>query len=456
MSRKVAVALFCVLLLPASLALAWGPHPDIGNAGARALDKDDPFRAWIGNIGLVGPLSWWNDMAGGGAIVSVGKYHVYARDCFEIPGLKFVAYSGHGRPGSGTYEAYFSRLLQAMHTETTEASMGWLGAVLHDAEDTGAPPHAAMISGPLHGKMENWVDGKKIDITGYEPRLLGKTEEEALKGYVKRLTELSEYSRQRAKKIKPLAEADDRAACEPLILECANETARAVADVLHTLGYLQSQMKPVPGTAGLAGTIASPADPNGLTPKIMLEGTKFSTFADIEGRYGFRNLPPGKYKAFAMMPRCKPQTFEVTLEADMQVRKDVDLAANDNLLRNGDMSVRWLRKDRPDTWYASLDRDKVWRWTSAPFTVTPGQRLQVRVKWAKDSDAQVNILWKDGKWIPERAIGPDAEDLNVTVPAAKGPFSSRISILTRDGNLKSVEDVSVVVVSEASTQPSDK
>ena len=109
-------------------------------AGVRVLAKNDPFRTWIGNVGLVDGLSWWNDWAGGTAIANVGEYRVYTRDCFEIPGLTLVGYSGHGGPETGTYEAFFSRLLQALHTETTAASLGWLGAVLHDTEDTGAAP----------------------------------------------------------------------------------------------------------------------------------------------------------------------------------------------------------------------------------------------------------------------------------------------------------------------------
>ncbi|MHB8817242.1 MAG: hypothetical protein ACYDAE_28820, partial [Steroidobacteraceae bacterium] len=83
--------------------------------------------------------------------------------------------------------------------------------------------------------MENWLDGTQIDMKGYRPRLLGATDEEALAAFLVRMGGLADFSRLRAERLLPLIQVDDRARCEPIALESAAETARVVADTLHTL-----------------------------------------------------------------------------------------------------------------------------------------------------------------------------------------------------------------------------
>jgi hypothetical protein len=451
MPSKILIPLVACIVLWTSPSLAWGPHPDIGMAAVKVLDKDDPFMVWAGaNSGAVANLSWWNDMAGGNAIVGVCGVRVYTRDCFDIPGFRPTSdYTGHGGPETGTYEVFFARLLQAMRTETTENAMCWLGAVLHDSEDTGAPPHAGKaFSGSQHGPMENWVDASKIDISGYKPKLLGKTEAEAIKGYVKRLNELHEYSLERAKKMFPLAQAKDRAACEPLALECANESARAVADVLHTLGYLQSQMKPVKGNGGLTGTIKCPADPERLTPRILLKGTAFSTQADLKGNYEFRNLPPEKYTAILIMPCCKPREVEVTVEADKQTTKNIALETNGNLLRNGDFSVRWLREDQPDGWYGRPIKDGVTQWLSELFFVKPGQTIRLDMNLKEGAQVQAQIVWEGQDWDGKQAAKPGDSSLTRIIPEdtkTEKVRTARIFIRCKDPLWKVAQSVSVKV-----------
>ena len=50
----------------------------------------------------------------------------------------------------------------ALLSESPANAARWLGSLLHFVEDTGSPPHAAEIRGPLHIKMENWIDAGKI------------------------------------------------------------------------------------------------------------------------------------------------------------------------------------------------------------------------------------------------------------------------------------------------------
>ena len=62
-------------------------------------------------------------------------------------------------------------------------------------EDTGAPPHAAIVGGDLHGKTETFANPEKLQITGYRPRSLGRTGDEAVAGLQQRMAGLIEFSK---------------------------------------------------------------------------------------------------------------------------------------------------------------------------------------------------------------------------------------------------------------------
>jgi hypothetical protein len=320
---------------------------------------------------------------------------MFTRDVFAfytyVPPL--YSHSGHGEAKSESYTKLFTRVYQAMQMETTNNALGWLGAVLHDTEDTGAPPHAAFdLAGSRHPAMETWVDSKKIDITGYKANLLGKTLEQALVGYNQRMSDLHDYSLERAKKIIPLVDAKDRPAAEVLILECALEAARATADTLHTLGYLQSQMKPIPGTGVLSGDIKATKPGENFTAKIMMQDTVYSTLSDLNGHYEFRNLPVGKYQLVVMMPGAKPAFLETTVEADKTTTLDIPLVNDGNLLRNGGFSVRWAQKDIPDGWYKKA-RNKESEWWSERFLAHAGQSYRVTIDWKEGAEGEAVINW---------------------------------------------------------------
>jgi hypothetical protein len=129
-----------------------------------------------------------------------------------------------------------------------------VGSLLHFVTDSGSPPHALGIRGDLHVKMENWLDASRVDLTGYEPQLLGPNDEEAAQGLEKRMTGLIQFSKVRAERMLPFAQANDRFHVEPLAMECATETAKVTADVLHTLLTL----------AGQASSGVCPKDPSSL------------------------------------------------------------------------------------------------------------------------------------------------------------------------------------------------
>lgn len=395
--RMVMILAFGLILMSPAEAVAWGPHPDIGIAAGKALDKEDPFLIYIKNdINSLGNLSWMNDFVGG--VTSVRGVRMYPGDVFFFPGFPRpnTLYPGHGMPETGSYEPLFRRTLQAMQTETLDNFMFWLGSLMHDTQDTGAPPHALFIQTPLHGPMESWVDASKIDITGYKPKLLGKTEDQAVQGFIQRMKELHVYGKERGEKILPHAQAKDRPACEPLILECALESARATADVLHTIGYLQTQMKPPAGTGGLSGTIKAELDPERMPVRVMLQGTSFSTLSDLKNRYEFRNLPPGKYTMVVLYPRYKSKTLPVTVEANKENEQDVELQSSGNLLRNGDLSVFYAKSGTPEGWIRSpFDQPPNVTWVCEPVLAKPGQAVRLTVKWKPDAKGHAIVGWKD-------------------------------------------------------------
>ena len=258
-------------LLISATAFAWGPHPEITEAGLSALGKDHPLIARLGpEAAKLREYCWMADWRRS----LQGDF--YADDFLLFPAA--TKHYDHLCPEvKATYEPYFRRALQALRTETPTNAARWIGSILHFTEDTGSPPHAAEFKGDLHSKMENWIDAKAIRIEGYTPRLLGEDDDAAVAGFLRRMDGLIAYSKERGLKLKPIIEAGDRKTAEPLVLECALETSRVVADLLHTLGKLGDPLNR--DGASLRGTIASKAAPGleKVPAKVMIEGTLFST-----------------------------------------------------------------------------------------------------------------------------------------------------------------------------------
>src|SRR5262249_16892135 len=155
----------------------------------------------------------------------------YADDYLIFPGV--ARHLDHILPEvKETFRPYFKRAVQALRTENSTNAARWIGSLLHFAEDAGPPPHAAQTRGDIHTKMENWVDAKLMHIRDYQARLLGTTEEGALEGFMKRMDELVEFSKIRGNKLRIPVTIGNRTAVMPVVLECALETSRMVADLL--------------------------------------------------------------------------------------------------------------------------------------------------------------------------------------------------------------------------------
>lgn len=402
------VLAMAALLLCSAPALAWGPHVEIAAAALKVLDKDDPFLACIGrDTSSLAGLALVNDWAHYDDVSRAQGMRIYARDYVFWPGrpTNLTPYKadllGHGLfLDDGSHEAFFARALQAMRTETAPNAVGWIAALTHLTQDTGAPPHASegrglkvCKTGLRHGELEGWLRADQIAIAGYKPRLLGKTDKEALAAYLARMKDLQEFAIQRARRAGPLVDAEDRKAVEPILLESALECSRALADLYHTLGALHAQHKPAADTGRLAGTITPPPGEDLFHAKVVLEGTTFSTLADARGRYEFRNLPATKYNMRVMMPRCKPAAAEVSVAAGAETARDFALEQTGNLLRNGDFSVRWMREGVPDG-FREVARSVAAQWWSERVIVKPGTTYRLSVKWKKGAQGEAVLLWQ--------------------------------------------------------------
>jgi hypothetical protein len=370
---------------PCSL-LAWGPHPTITQA---ALDALGPGDALVHHLGPQAQRltnnAWMADYRN--LVFEEPGEVIYANDFLLFP--EAPEHLDHICPEvKKTFRPYYLRALQALRMETTTNASRWIGSLLHFIEDTGSPPHAAEIRGALHSKMENWVDARKIHIQGYQPQSLGTTEEEAFKGLLQRMDRLIEYSRERAAKVRFGVEIGNRAAVEPIVLECALETSRVTADLLHTLGQFVSGLSN--HLCLLHGVVKSrePAGTERFATKVVIQGSSWSTLADASGHFEFRNLPPGKHEILAFRPGNGVLRHSVELRPGTNTVELMLPSAQTNLVRNGDFKVKWVRKDAPDCWVATKSS-----WEGEVIPLKVGQRYRLTAKFQPAVDGEVVVRW---------------------------------------------------------------
>jgi hypothetical protein len=324
------------------------------------------------------------------------RYGVYTDDFLLFPSVP--RHIGHMVPEAKAILApLFRRSLQALRTENAFNAARWIGSLLHYIEDCGSPPHAAGIGGgPLHSAMEGWFDAKRIEIDGYEPVLLGRTDDEAVRGFEARIERLIAYSRDRGLRLAPRLEALERREDQELILESALEVARAVADALHTLFRLG--LAPIePSGCELRGRVTI-AGHDALPPgraRVMLAGTELSTVTDLAGHYSFRHLPPGRVTPLVQATGAETGRVEsIELRPDRPAQRDIALAPDRfgaNVIRNARLDLSWYGRDVPDGW--RRDERDAKRWASLPVPVAAGTRLRLFVEYT-GAPAPVAIRWR--------------------------------------------------------------
>lgn len=382
--RKSPVRITAICLLLAALTVsahAWGPHPDITRAALEVLPDKERWREVLGGqYDALAHYSWMPDQAG----QDFGDY--YPDDYLLV--RAFPRYVGHMMPTvREAWEPYFRRALQGLRTETPVNAARQMGPIIHFVEDSGAPPHARPIGSPHHGPLENWVDRTLISIPDYQPQLLGTDDDSAVEGLMERVDRLVEFSIERADRALPLVERgeEERPNVEPIILESALESARATADVLHTLFTVA--FAHIPEGGGLQGTVTTGVfhpgaenrnrkgariillhdepyrAPGGQPASLMEAVSDYSTVAytapdmpdDVgwQGAFEFRNLTPGVYRALAYRTGSQWVVSEpVDLEVGRTTELHLDLPPAEpegNIIQNPDGTLAYLHAT-PDRW----------------------------------------------------------------------------------------------------------
>ncbi len=375
--------------------LAWGPHDRITAVAQAALPEQERARAvaWFGND--------WKQMES--YCLMPDQQRGMLRTFFPSDYLLWPVvprHMGHMPPDVlQTYEPYCKRALQAMRTESPQNAARWIGSLVHFVEDIGAPPHAAGIGGEMHKRLENWLDAKAITIGDYKPQLLGSDDRTAIAGLIGRVNGLMAYSKARAESIRDAVAALPSRQDQPVILECANESARVVADLLHTLlklGLSESRHLTLSGRVTLPPGAPLP----GQAAKVILPGTEFSTLTDTNGGWSFYNLPAGHYRVAIERIGCA-----TVLDAGT----DVALAPSNppgNLVRNPDFALSWLTGKTPDHWTAisasaklnGFESDNIRIRSNVVYRVgiaeaAPGVQVGVRWRVEPAGGSVTNVVW---------------------------------------------------------------
>ena len=428
-NSRAAVAVLSAVMLSAQ-AFAWGPHSEIAQAALDAMGPDGPLVRVLGSDAQ--RLTQYVWMADWRQQLLVRSDEVFYSDDYLLFPAATRHYSHICPEVKQTYAPYFRRALQALRTESPRNAARWIGSLLHFTTDTGSPPHAAEILGPVHSKMENWVNGKLIHLPGYQPRLLGADDAAAEAGFLRRMDGLIAFSKERAQRCRADLDADRREAVEPVVLESALETARVTADLLHTLGVLAAK---ITGNAALTGKVIAPkiehVSLSRLSAKVVLLGTHFSTLTEPDGSYSFRQLPAGEYRlVVSALGRVSEPQF-VKLAAAAAVTLDpVDLSpgADGNLVRNGTLDLRWVSGETFDHWSMRKPPGKLAEktpmrdWEGEWIPLESGVTYLLAARW-KSTDAQ-----EGGPLVFIRTKAKPAHDALPTDSAPVIPGGSDVSI----------------------------
>jgi hypothetical protein len=329
-----------------------------------------------------------------------------------------------------TYGPFFLRALQALRTEDQANAARWMGSLLHFVTDSGSPPHTIGLVGPNHSKMENWLDASKIDLRGYKPQLLGNNDSEAVEGLRKRMDGLIARNAEIGKRMVPYAQADDRTNVEPLALDCAIETAKVTADVIHTLFVLSS--REVSGDkSSLVAIVTAPAlvEHPLLPAKLVLLGTGFSTLSSLNyslaqqysGSFLLTHLPPGVYRAAIERPGAETLfTSPFTLRNGRQTLFEwrlLQASPGSNQVQNPDFALRWVSSSSPDHWHHD---DKCHCWLSDNIPVTHGHLYRATIEPKMPAARTVSLEWMAQHWkrTEDASIDVSSEGTTVTAPDA--------------------------------------
>ncbi|HUR46159.1 MAG TPA: hypothetical protein VMZ27_09820 [Candidatus Saccharimonadales bacterium] len=446
-----------IVLLLSFWCIGWGPHPAITQAALDVLGTNDSLMLLLGpQAQRLTNYCWLPD---------------FKRLPFREPDQDFYADDYLLFPQSPThldhlcpevkkaYVPYFRRALQALRTESPANAARWVGALLHFLEDTGSPPHAAEIRGPVHIKMENWVDAGKIHITPYRPQLLGINDVSALEGFLRRMDGLIEFSKSRGKRLLMPVLIGRRSAVEPVVLESALETSRVSADLLYTLGNLARMNQKPETSAGLNITVLTTNGPamEKVPARIVFHGTNISSLADASGRFQFYHLPVGSNRVSIFRPGTAGTNLVIDLKAGETNTLRIDLSQQPrNLIRNGDFQLNWVSPGTPDCWQkTSLG------WEGEIIPLKPGVTYRLVAKFKPDAAGDVLVRWTKQLpyTLPQDVKLPKIESRPLTVKHPELVFTGnetmalmQISIRSRKSPGEVCESVVLLPVKDSVTR----
>lgn len=430
---------FLAALLLASKLFAWGglPHQQIIDGALTAIPAEDHISLRLGAEAghlrdTVEMGDWMNSL-----IMVQENWHVTTEDYPQVESeyfgndyLLFPAapnFFNHMMPAvHDTYAPFFLRALQALRTEDQVNAARWMGSLLHFITDSGSPPHTISLAGPNHTKMENWLDASKIDLHQYQPQLLGSTDQQAVEGLRSRMDALIARNAKIARQMVPYAEANDKAHVEPLALDCAEETARVAADVIHTLLVLSAEQNQVNSGSIVAAVTAPPLTEHPLLPaKLVLLGANFSTLSSrndssprrYSGTFLLRNLPAGTYSAAIERPGAVTLFVSFTVLGGKQAHFNWRLQGttpSGNLVQNSNFALHWIYSSAPDHWHHD---PSCHCWLSDNIPVIHGISYRAYVVPSQSSTREATIQWMALHW-------QRTDDLPLRIPAAQQPSDS--------------------------------
>jgi hypothetical protein len=410
-----------VALLAVSTVFAWDSkiHSGIIHAALMAIPPEDRIQErWDPEVWRLQEYvqmgDWINAVVSqreawevGGQTLTQAGLQFYANDYLLFPSMSHSIQ--HSVPDVlATYQPFFLRALQALRTESPANAARWVGSLLHFITDSGSPPHTIGVKGEDHTKMESWLDTSLIDLSQYHPRMLGNTDEAALKELLRRMDELIAFSAVRGKQLLPLVRVNDRPHMEPIALESATETARVTADLIHTLLQLSRPGAKTSGGDVVAAISATAVDGmDNLPAKLIILGTSYSTLSEqslpayhlYRGTVSLRNLPPGGYRM--AIERVGSETLyppPLVVKPGETVRPNWKLTPSQiagNLAPNPDLSLRWVAAGAPDHW--RLDRSKQ-QWISDNIPVVPGQNYRAGCELRQGASSEVELQWMSHAW----------------------------------------------------------
>jgi hypothetical protein len=123
--------------------------------------------------------------------------------------------------------------------------------------------------------------------------------------------------------------------------------------------------------------------------KVIVEGTSYSTLADLSGTFEFRDLPAGNYKIIALRAGNAPASSEARVHPGLNIQCRLTLGeSSNNLIRNGDFAIRWKEKSSPDFW-------DFWQgtWNGEIVPLKVDQKYRLTAKFKPNAEGEALLRW---------------------------------------------------------------